>query len=455
MIKSILIKFNKLETDDSFSEILLGSSWALSSKIVSTVISFVLTVITARYYGPDIIGIVAILNTFLMLATTLTVLGTNTSILRLIPEYISKYSFSAAFKLYRKVHILIVLVSILSSLILCLMSNFIASNIFHKPYLHNYFLLASLFILFESLMKLNTQAIRGLSLIKTFSFMQLLPSLSKLLVLITLTVLFFNKSNPVYAMFTSIVITSVIGSCIIFRKFNIKSQKDDPSISISLINILSISLPMFLNATIVMIVSKTGIIVLGIYRSEADVGFYNIALTLATMVLFIISAVNSMAASKFSQLFHSDKIDELFKVAQQSAKLIFWTTAPLLLILVIFGKPLLSLIYGSDFERAYFPLVFLSTGQFVTSITGSTGTFMNMTGLHKHLLIINILSLLINLLFCMLFIPKHGINGAAIATMSSMFFLNVTSLLLIKIKHGKTVGYFPNICNLKKQFTFK
>ncbi len=43
-------------------------------------------------------GIVAVLNSFLMLATIFTVLGTNTSILRLIPECLAKYSPAAAFK---------------------------------------------------------------------------------------------------------------------------------------------------------------------------------------------------------------------------------------------------------------------------------------------------------------------------------------------------------------------
>ena len=60
-----------------------------------------------------------------------------------------------------------------------------------------------------------------------------------------------------------------------------------------------------------------------------------------------------MAAPKFSELFHYQKIDELFYVAKKSAKLIFWTTSPIIIFLIVMGKPVLSLLYGNDFVAAY------------------------------------------------------------------------------------------------------
>jgi O-antigen/teichoic acid export membrane protein len=107
---------------------------------------------------------------------------------------------------------------------------------------------------------------------------------------------------------------------------------------------LAISFPMLMTATMAFVIGQTGVIMLGMFRSEAEVGYYAIAVKLGTLTAFILHAVNSMAAPRFSELFHSDKMDELFHVAKKSAKLIFWTTAPILLGLIVLGKPVLKIL---------------------------------------------------------------------------------------------------------------
>ncbi len=87
MISFVKQKIHNLVSDKKFSEILTGSVWALGARVISAVLGLATTVIVARWYGADVLGIVAVLQSFLMLATIFTVLGTNTSILHLIPEH--------------------------------------------------------------------------------------------------------------------------------------------------------------------------------------------------------------------------------------------------------------------------------------------------------------------------------------------------------------------------------
>jgi O-antigen/teichoic acid export membrane protein len=150
-----------------------------------------------------------------------------------------------------------------------------------------------------------------------------------------------------------------------------------------------------------------------------------------------------MAAPKFSDLYHSGKIEELFYVAQKSAKLIFWTTIPILLGFVILGRPALSIVFGHEFVVAYPALVLLVLGQFVNSISGSTGYFMNMTGNQNIMRNIMLFTTLVNIGLNLLLIPKKGIYGSAIAAMVSVSFWNISTLIYLKMKYGKTTGYFP------------
>ena len=442
-------KYHNLVADSRFSEIFIGSAWALSARVLATALGLATSIVIARFYGAEVMGIVSVINSFLMLVAIFTVLGTDVSILRLIPEHLAKYSPTSAFKVYRKTQTFVAGISLVVSVILFLGSGFIADTVFSKPHLRSYFAFASLFVLFQSIASLNTQAVRGVRLVRVFAFMHLLPSFSNFSLLILLTVFFFHSDNPVYVLFASFAITALTGAIIMERVFKKKSKPNDALCPMPMRDILTISLPMFMTATMTFIIGQTGVIMLGIYRPEAEVGYYSVSVKLATLTTFILQAVFSMAGPRFSELYHLNRMDELFHVAQKSAKLIFWITTPALFLLILLGKPVITFLYGAEFSIAYWAMVILSLGQFVNSISGATGLFMNMTGNQNVFRNIVLIAALINLVLNILLTPTYGLYGAAIAGMISMMTWNIATLFFIKAKFGKTTGYFPLLAWLK------
>ena len=443
MLDIVKHKIQNIVSDQKFSEILIGSIWALSARVIATGLGFITSVIIARKYGAEVIGILAVIQSFLMLATIFTVLGTNTSLLRLIPEHLVKYSPTSAFKVYRKTQFMVILISLITGFLFFVSADQIASRVFFKPHLSIYFAIASVFVVFESLMQLNTQAVRGLRLIKVFALMQILPQGFNLLLLISFGLLWQTRSVPIYALLGGFAMTGLLGWVIMEYEFRQKMQPEDPVFFMSIRNIFSISLPMLMTTTMTFVIGQTGVIMLGMFRSEAEVGYYAIAVKLATLTAFILQAVNSMAGPKFSELFHSNKMDELFYVANKSAKLIFWVTTPILIGFVIIGKPILYFVFGREFAVAYPALVLLSLGQFVNSISGATGLFMNMTGNQKVFRNIVFFAASTNLGLNFILTPRYGVWGAATAGMVSLMGWNIATLCYIKLKFGKTTGYFP------------
>lgn len=442
-LKNSIEKFRGIFTDKRFSEILIGSTWAFSAQLVSALIGLIASVFIARIYGADVLGVVALIQAFFMLTTIFTVMGTNTSILRLIPEHIVKYSFTSALKVYRKTHFLVILSSLILSALCFVCSDQIASQVFSKPHFTFYFSVASVFVVFRSLMELNTQAVRSLRLIKHFALMHILPQGFNILLLISMYFVFSSKNIPVYALLCSYAITGLVGWGIVEYAFRQKIKSYDKVHDISIRNIIFISLPMLMSATMTFIIGQTGVIILGMFRSDVEVGYYSIAVKIATLASFILKSVNSIVAPKFSHLFHSKNIDELFFVAKKSAKLIFWTSVPILVFFVIAGKPILQIIFGANYSAAYPALVLLAIGQFVNSVSGSTGLFMNMTGNQNAFRNIVFLAAAANIFMNFLFTPEYGIYGAALAAMVSIIGWNLCTLIYIKLKFGKTTGYIP------------
>jgi hypothetical protein len=57
MIKLIKSKIQNLLSDKKFSEILTGSAWALSARVITTGLGMVTSIIIARVYGAEVMGI--------------------------------------------------------------------------------------------------------------------------------------------------------------------------------------------------------------------------------------------------------------------------------------------------------------------------------------------------------------------------------------------------------------
>ena len=132
MIKLILKKFYDFANDNQFSEILKGSVWAFTSKILISVTSLISISFIAKFYGANMVGIIAMLNTFLILMQIPTLMGSATSILRFIPEHISQYSVLSAYNIYKKITKLVIRLSIFLGVISFFLSNYIAIHLLNK-----------------------------------------------------------------------------------------------------------------------------------------------------------------------------------------------------------------------------------------------------------------------------------------------------------------------------------
>ena len=439
-LKSKLIEFY---SDDKFSDVFSGSVWTIVARVLAILFGIISTVIIARLYSAETLGVVAMVNSFLLLASAVASMGTNTAILRLIPEHITKHSPSSAYGIYKKILVLVVLASILVGVIFYYSSGFIANKILSKPHMVFFVALASVFVVFKALEQVNANTIRGLFLIRTYAIMQLLPQGINLLALVCLTVLLSSPNIPIYTFVGGIGVTAFLGCFIVVRKFNRSTGPKDKTKSLAFSYLLKTSLPMLVSTLMTLIIGQTGILLLGIYKSDADVGYYSVAVKLATLTALVLNSVNSMVGPKFSELFHSGRMDDLFYLAKKSAKLIFWTTSPLLLILLCLGKPILEYGFGSGFGIAYWSLFMLTIAQFVHTCSGATGLFMNMTGHQKQFGLIMIISAIVNLALGFILIPQLGINGAAISGMFSLVGWNIITLIYIKKKYTTTTSYVP------------
>lgn len=441
-------KFNyilqNLKNDKHFHEVLSDSSISFMAKILGLLLGFGLNLIIARYYGARELGVYSIISSVFAITLILGVLGINTSILRLLPEQIAKYSYNSAYYLFWKTFKIVLISSIMLSIGIYMFSWEIAEDIFHKTYLYPLFLLTAFIIIFQSLGNLSIASIRALRNIKLYAFLQIFTPISQIIILVLLTVYFYQEFNAAYSLMISYVLTAIVAFYALIKLFAQKREKTDTVSPVRSKNIVTISLPMMITTVMSFIVTQTDILMLGSMSSTESVGIYAVAMKLALLTSFILASVNIVLAPKISELYYSHKHDELQSVVQKTTKMIALLSLPIVVVLIVFGEFILSF-FGTEFVLGYMALVFLLVGQIFSVFSGPAEFFLNMTGHQKELNIITIICAILNIVLNYFLIPIYGIEGAASASMFSLILMKIVALVYIKMNFGFYMIYLPTL----------
>ena len=174
---------------------------------------------------------------------------------------------------------------------------------------------------------------------------------------------------------------------------------------------------------------------IGSMMQEEDVGLYAVAVRLATLTSLGLVAVNTIAGPMIVESYTKGDMKRFEQVVRNSARMIVLVSLPVLGILLLFPKYVLS-IFGPEFLAAKVALMWLVLGQFVNSLCGSVGIVLQMTGGERVVMWIMIGAAALNVGLNVLLIPVWGIEGGAVASMCSLAAWNIGMLAAVKARLG-------------------
>lgn len=193
------------------------------------------------------------------------------------------------------------------------------------------------------------------------------------------------------------------------------------------------------------------ILVMGKFRSAAEVGFYAIASRLATGVSMPTDSLGASLAPSFSSLTGREDKEGLRRLFHTSTRWIFLLSSFAGLALVLAGFPILG-IFGPEFQKGYAALCVLVLGQVITSLFGANGTLITMTGHPRVNLANSVVMGLGNLGLTLLLVPRYGALGAAGASALSWSVVNATRAVeiwfILKIGPWDRTMIKPVLCLL-------
>jgi O-antigen/teichoic acid export membrane protein len=276
------------------------------------------------------------------------------------------------------------------------------------------------------------EVLRGFHEIKIYSLFRNVSQNAFVLFAILISIYYSALLDPIYILYGSIVISTGLLFIVVYKflkkhhiNFSITGKYDK--------TILKYSYPMFLTSSMIFLMGYLDSFMISYYLGEYEVGIYSACVKLSFAVTFVLASVNGFIAPKISQAYSRSDFNEVKKIYYNSIKIIVFVSAPIFLLLYIFPEFFLGL-FGDEFKTVTTTLFIINTAFLVNALCGSVGYLLNMTDNQHMFMKILLGGLGINISFNILLIPLYGINGAAIATLISMSFWNINSLLILKRK---------------------
>jgi O-antigen/teichoic acid export membrane protein len=204
---------------------------------------------------------------------------------------------------------------------------------------------------------------------------------------------------------------------------------------------LKTSLPILLVESFYLLLSYTDVLVLQQFRSSQEVGVYFAVIKTLALVSFIHYAMSATTAHRFTEYHTAGDKERLAAYVTHAIKWTFWPSLAATIILLALGKPLLWL-FGPQFVSGYDIMFIAAIGLVVRSAIGPVERLLNMLG-HQHICALAYaLAFAMNLVLCVMLVPKFGGYGAAAATSLSLTFETVLLFWIVRRRLGLHVLAF-------------
>lgn len=389
-----------------------GSAAFFLMNVGGVSLNFFFAMIAGNYYGSSVWGQFTLCLTVLQLLCVFSRIGLDTLIVKLVAEEHSK-SMSKVKDVYSKSALITFLSGSLFTSLLFLFSDILATCFFKNPELSPQLRTISFAIIPMNMLLLNSEAMKGIKYPLFSSFFRNACVWLFAMPALLISNFIFSSGYLVEVYIAAITISWLISGFILMKQISFFKISCEQWLSYK--SIVQQGFPMMLANSLFYLMVWTDTLILGMFRTEAEVGVYNIAFRISMFLTLSIVAVGGVSAPDFAILNNKNDHEGLQNAIDKANKLVFWTTFPAIVGIILLATPVLN-IFGNEFKEGSIALILLSLGR-LSAILGGRLPVLSMIGKQKIDQNIALAVFIINIVLNLIFVPLWGINGAAFSTM--------------------------------------
>lgn len=420
----------KIPVEVKKASLLQGSLLGFIGLAVHQLVGFVFVLLLARTLPVEDFGTYRLALTILSMTGMTALLGMNWGIAHFTAQQLGKGTEHYIRHNFLKITLLFFLWAIIVSSGLYRYSGLIA-NVFDNAKLQDILRYLAIALPFFLLSKIANGVLLGYR--HMFAYMLAENILWKLFPL-TIVIGFLLLRKPVdLAIVSFSLVAAAVGMCVFSFVYASKlahlfwpgrPKRDYVG------KILRYSLPLSVVNIVNIITNRFDIIVLGYFLTSRDIGLYNAALQLSSIMLILLHSVATVFMSTVAYEYVDNETEHISAMFAIVKKWLFLLTLPVFVFILLFGQDIMIVVFRKQYAYAGYAFIILAAGHFIDAVVGPTGATLMGLGKTKANMHINNISGLLNIVLLLLVVPRLGITGAAL-TCSITSFVKQLSLLYV------------------------
>lgn len=396
----------------------------LSTEISVHLLGFVTTILLVRNMSPANFGIFSLIMSFSLTLYYLSNMGLSQAIV-----------FSLG-KRNDPVEKIVGLAMILflglgfATIAICFLFKNYALHSFLKEVPDTYFRLILVLYFFYLMDSFLLSVTRGLQNFMLFNVRRFLTPVCNILGLFLL--LAFWGISLEYVVIVFVGVSGVLTVWFLFKVLSITSFRFEPAWG-SVRSFVVYGVKSFLQTLSGHLIYQIDLYIIAYLLGAKEVAFYGIAVGVATLLWYIPNTVGLVLFPALSSI-HDEKEIHLFsgQVCRNTLLITAWGGISLGLI----GKFLILLFYGTQYSRSVNAMLLILPGVVAMSVYKVLTRNFSSRNRQQISIMAASVSLVVNIVLNFAWIPKYGIDGAALASSVSYVIAAIILVFMIKIESG-------------------
>lgn len=385
---------------------LAASAFVLGGNVV---LAYGVSVVLTRLLGLEAFGIYSVVIALATMLTAPAFFGLPTLIGREIAWASSKGEFGLVAGLIRRSHQFIFCVATVM-----IVGAFAVQTLVRESSPALYWALP--LILVMSLAAARSAMLRGIGKVLEGQWPEQLLRPALLIGLVLAWVALGHSINPTVAVaFT--VLAALIALAVTMAQWSLAKPKALNGVAPAYRDMawLKAVIPFALSTGVLVISAQISLVILGAIRGPEEVAVFRVASQTAQLCALGYTAAIMNISPRIAAAFAANDRPFMQRIARQGALFATAFCVPAAVVMLVGGKPLLSLMFGGSYSVGAAVMGILAVGQVLNSAFGCGASLLNMTGHERYCTIALGGGMVLQIVGSFALVPFWGATGAAIA----------------------------------------
>ena len=372
--------------------------------------------------GSSKYGLLSLGFTIVLFLSSLAMIGLKSGIVRYISFYLGKNDNNRIKGTIVSSIKTTLPISVILTILLFFFAEKVSSLLFHNPALTPILKLFSLTIPLIVLSNIFLSVIIGYQKVGyQIGIKEIIENIIKLALTFILIYLGYDLFGAAVAYAIATFATFILSFYFMQKKIFPILNKSIKTITFTK-ELLKFSLPLLFVGFFVSIIKWTDVLMIGFFRTTSDVGIYNVALPTASLLVLVPTGMMALFLPVITMLYSKKKKKEIKNLTIRTSKWIFFANFPIFLVLLLFSKQILKVMFGQEYVVGSTVLSILLFAYMIDSVSHVNSSLLLMLKKTKLIFFIGGITALCNIILNILLIPSYGLVGGAIATSASLVF---------------------------------